>query len=306
MEEVYAMLIIRPWLRPNDTAQVQRLASRLWPRASHPGGLGWEATSDQLPDETVIALRDGRVVGWAGLDDGFITVQSDQTDDECASSLLSWAIDTAGRGALSVGVFDGDELLLRAVINEGFTPDPGSEMLGMFHAADHVVASLPTGYRIRSTQAKEKVERVTVHRDAWRPATLAWPDDDELVKNIPLDATSRFTSEQFDEVQKAWLYDERLDLVVEAPDGTLAACCTVWWDPAIGVAEVEPLGVVPAHRRLGLAGALVTEARNQIALRGGKTVFINTWITESYPAPAQTYLTVGFQIKRRGQIYKRA
>ncbi|MGH9106102.1 MAG: GNAT family N-acetyltransferase [Acidimicrobiales bacterium] len=109
----------------------------------------------------------------------------------------------------------------------------------------------------------------------------------------------------YDHVRSTWLYDPSLDLVVQAPDASLAACCIVWWDPAIGVAEIEPLGVVPAHRRLGLAGALCIEAAAQVGARGGHTVYINSSPDPAYPAPNATYAAVGFELVERGRAFRR-
>jgi GNAT superfamily N-acetyltransferase len=101
------------------------------------------------------------------------------------------------------------------------------------------------------------------------------------------------------------LYEQDLDLVVEAPDGTLAACCIAWWDPAAGCAEIEPLGVAPDHRRRGLATAMCKEVAARVAALGGNQVFINTGPRPDYPAPAATYLAAGFEVVGRGHIYHR-
>jgi GNAT superfamily N-acetyltransferase len=144
--------------------------------------------------------------------------------------------------------------------------------------------------------------RVECHREAWRPSAM--PLSAEALANIPPEATSRFTMDFYDRVRSTWLYDQSLDLVVEAPDGTLAACCIVWWDPATGVAEIEPLGVVPAHRRLGLAGALCMEAAGRVDARGGHTVYINSSPDPAYLAPSATYAAAGFQLVERGGAFR--
>ena len=112
------------------------------------------------------------------------------------------------------------------------------------------VGYYPEGYRIRCMRIGEEAARVGVHRRAWRPASLPWPPEVD-VSGISPAATSRFTAEHFQLLRRTWLYRQDLDLVVEAPDGALAGCCTVWWDPKVGCAEVEPLGVVPRYRRKG-------------------------------------------------------
>jgi GNAT superfamily N-acetyltransferase len=191
-----------------------------------------------------------------------------------------------------------------AVTAAGFARLPGAEpVAGMFRAASPAGPARPAGYRIRGVRAGELDARVEAHRAAWRPATLPWPAD--VLPTVSPEATSRFTMSHYEQVRRTWLYDQDLDLVVEAPDGTLAACCIAWWDPAAGCAEIEPLGVVPDHRRRGLATAMCWEVAARVAALGGNQVFINTSPRPDYPAPAQTYLAAGFEVVSRGHLYRR-
>lgn len=292
------MVSLRGWQGSADTTVVQQLVSRLWPYSSHPGGLGWEAATDQLPSETILA-EDGGILGWAGATSGELLVQA---RPEAARPLLDWAMTTAEGSDLVIPVFDGDEVLRSLVIEAGFQrAGRAAPLVGMFRAATPEFPQLPAGYRIRGTHSAEAAERVAVHRAAWRPMTLPWAEG--VARTVSPDATSSFTAAHFESLRRTWLYDQELDLVVEAPDGSLAGCCTVWWDPAIGCAEIEPLGVVPEHRRKGLAGALCLEACAQIAARGGDRVFINTGPRADYPAPAATYASVGFVATARAHFY---
>lgn len=294
---------LHTWNKAKDITSVQQLVSRLWPRSTHPGGLGWEAASDQLPQDTMLAKRDGEVVGWAGVTGGELIVQA---EPNATSALLEWAVGVAQNTALRIAVFDGDEVLRTLVLEAGFIKPLSDEpLVGMFRPATVEEPVLPDGYRIRSMHDGEEAERVAVHRASWHPATLPWPEDDLLAHTISPDTTSRFTAVHFEQVRQTWLYNQKLDLVVEAPDGTLTACCTAWRDPATGCAEIEPLGVIPEHRRKGLASALCMEVCTQVARQGGDQVFINTWPRDDYPAPAATYLTIGFVVTRRGSVYHR-
>ena len=48
-----------------------------------------------------------------------------------------------------------------------------------------------------------------------------------------------------------------------APDGAIAAFCTVWFDDVTRSACLEPVATVPAHRRRGLGRAVATEGLRQ-------------------------------------------
>src|SRR4029077_12028659 len=73
---------VRPWEGPAGTTAMQQLASRLWPRGPHPGGVGWDAAVEQLPDETALAVIGRRVAGRAGLSGGDLVVQADPASAE--------------------------------------------------------------------------------------------------------------------------------------------------------------------------------------------------------------------------------
>ncbi len=288
---------------------MQQLASRLWPRGRHAGGLGWEAAISQLPPATVLAGQDGLagrdgLAGWAGLAPGELVLQVDPARPEAARALIEWALQAAGTQELAVAVFDGDEVVRSAVTAAGFVRQPeAGPVTGMFRDVAAAAAVLPPGYQVRAVRDGELGARVAAHRAAWRPATLPWPG--EVPPAASPEATSRFTAAHYEQVRRTWLYDQGRDLVAEAPDGSLAGCCIAWWDPAARCAEIEPLGVLPEHRRMGLATAMCMQVAAQVAALGGNRVFINTGPTPGYPAPAATYLTAGFEVVSRGHAYRR-
>ena len=154
---------------------------------------------------------------------------------------------------LSIDVYDGDTTLAPALRRAGFEPRSGARVFGMFRTAQGVQASSPAGYTIRATRADELDSRVAVHRAAWKPAAQPWADG----RVVDPQAESPFNAAEYEAVRNTWLYAPDFDLVAEGPDHALAGCCIAWFDPAIGVAEIEPLGVVPEHRRTGLAVAHV-------------------------------------------------
>ncbi|WP_017614904.1 GNAT family N-acetyltransferase [Nocardiopsis salina] len=309
------MIELRPWNHPDDTPRLQDLAERLWPLARHPGGIGWEAATRQRRAHTRLAERDGTLVAWAEIEDSEIEIYGAHHAPDAGEALLAWALEiveptepttpdpTAASGQSNsdrteptrLRVGHGDEVLASLARRAGFAPDPtGFPWHGLFRSADRAEGpTWPEGYRVRSVRDDEAEARVQVHRAAWHPPSIPYPP--ERAARVSPDAKSRFCTEFYEDMRRNPMYDPALDLLVEAPDASLAAHCTVWWSPALGVAEVEPLGVVPEHRRRGLGGTLALEACARVRDLGGHEVFINGEYVEVYPLPTQVYTSVGYR-----------
>jgi mycothiol synthase len=63
---------------------------------------------------------------------------------------------------------------------------------------------------------------------------------------------------------EAGFYNDELDLVAEASDGSFAAFVTVRIDPLTKMAELEPVGTHPDHTRKGLAKAVCAEGIRRV------------------------------------------
>lgn len=66
------------------------------------------------------------------------------------------------------------------------------------------------------------------------------------------------------DVQRCPMYRRDLDLVVVAPDGELAAFCTVWFDDVTRTGMFEPVGTAPKHQKKGLGKAIMTEGLRRL------------------------------------------
>jgi mycothiol synthase len=75
-------------------------------------------------------------------------------------------------------------------------------------------------------------------------------------------------------IQTAPLYRRDLDLVAVAPDGAIAAFCTIWFDDVTRSAYFEPVATVPAHQRRGLGKALLTEGLHRLQRMGARRAFV--------------------------------
>ena len=102
---------------------------------------------------------------------------------------------------------------------------------------------------------------------------------------------------------EAGFYNDELDLVVEAPDGSFAAFVTVRIDPLTKMAELEPVGTHPNHRGKGLAKALCAEGIRRVQKYNPTCIVIlGAAPTEG---AARLYHTLGFE-KEDVHIWKKA
>lgn len=88
-------------------------------------------------------------------------------------------------------------------------------------------------------------------------------------------------------------YRPELDLVISAPDGSLAGFCVGWFDPDRRVAQIEPIGVHPRFHRHGLARTLLLTMLHRFKAHGATSAFIEPFLDN---APIhRTSEAVGFQ-----------
>lgn len=80
--------------------------------------------------------------------------------------------------------------------------------------------------------------------------------------------------EWYHHIQSAPLYRRDLDMVAVASDGTIASFCTIWFDDVTRTAYFEPVATVPAHRRHGLARAVMLEGLRRLQRMGCKLALV--------------------------------
>ncbi|RIJ53092.1 GNAT family N-acetyltransferase [Clavibacter lycopersici] len=277
--------------------------SAWFPASTHPGGFAWEAATGQLP-ERIAVVRDaaGALIGWAACSEDDARLECAPGDDGTTDLLAAWLLDAAGDARVSVAVHRGQERLRGILSARGFV-DEAVPLAGLRHAARHTGARPPEGYRIRPVEEGEEQAKVDAHRRAWKPVEL--PFTDGSGDGIDPAAESRFDADGYAAMRAAAVYRRELDLVIEAPDGSLAGTCTAWLDPASGWAELEPLGIVPAHRRRGLAQILALDVCRRVRELGGSDVFINASPLPYYRAPWDAYVAAGFAPLDRGARMRR-
>ena len=249
---------------PRHTASVMDLPYRLASAALHgtpiPNACRW--------------LDGGELVGWCAWQPAWSELDYAVHPDHSASlgpEILAWAtvrVEAAARldrdlTAWWVGCRPDDATRTRHLEAAGFVREPWKKARFESSLVDHVpTPTVPAGFTIRPIQGESEVEAyVTAHRAAfgsarmtvqWRRRTLAMPG-----------------------------HSPDLDLVAEAPGGAVAGFAVLWLG-RIGLggdleAQVEPVGVRPEFRGLGLARALLLEGMRRARAAGARRANVEAY-----------------------------
>ncbi len=263
---------------------MQRAASALWAPGSwwHPGGLAWQRRSIEA---SPVLLLDG---GWGWVSEGR-HLDALVADLGVADEVVAWFLSVADGDVLTADA--AAPHLAEALRRNGFRPDETAPFnVDMRRAATGVRVPVPAGYALRAFAPGDEDAYVACHRAAWDPHRLPWRDPPPL----PPGAASTFDRATLDEVRATAPYRDDLVVVAVAEDGRFAACCIAWLDAGTGVAEIEPLGVVPEHRGRGLGRAVTLDATRRAGLAGAAEVTIHPRGDDAYPAARRLYASCGF------------
>lgn len=104
----------------------------------------------------------------------------------------------------------------------------------------------------------------------------------------PMIARNGETIEQ--RLQQCSLYDPTLDLAVEDSDGNVAGYANFWFDDTTLVGVLEPMRVLDAYQRRGLARVLLTNGLDRLARKGARRLKVGF----TTAAAGSLYLGAGF------------
>jgi ribosomal protein S18 acetylase RimI-like enzyme len=309
------MLASRPAATLNDLRAAGDVLTRAWnagsPRVSAlRGDLAWwyaQAWPAELGDRLRLWQADGETVAWGWFDgDGLdyaIWCGDERADEVVERTILSFAIEAAtarasrgdGNGVVEAWATDDDHRARALLAELGFerlsgAPAPGHHnRLSQFQRTvghDSPIADrpLPEGYRLRSLAGAGEIDmRVAAHRAAFAP--------------------SKMRSEKYERL--LGLPDYRLedDLVVDAPDGSIASFAMAWWDPIARVGEFEPVGTDPRHQRRGLSAALLCHGLRRYRELGANLVQV--FSDADNAASEALYQSVGFSRRAFHDLFRR-
>lgn len=292
------MITRRPGRDFDDLRLAESILSRAWIDkapfvASHPGDLEWWfalAAPDDLGDHLRLWAEDGGPIAWSWVrgDQVHWEIRADDrsTATEALVAILRDAI-AERDGAIHAWAPEDDPVTLEILGFLGFRPtaDRLSQFQRRVDGGTRIpVAEPPDGYRIRHLSGPAEVSaRTDLHRAAF--------------------AHSGMTVEQYARLTTLPHYRYEDDLVIEAPDGSLAAFAMAWWDPIARVGEFEPVGTHPVHQRRGLGRALLDHGLRRFRDIGAGDVQVYSHADEA--ASEGLYLAVGFQRRRYRRRFER-
>jgi ribosomal protein S18 acetylase RimI-like enzyme len=238
---------------------------RIWERAGRvvawgwfnpPGGLDW-FVGDGFSAEDETAIR-GEILEW------FVERarhhRATSPDETGPIELETWGIEGSSEEAVlrHRGWLGTEKALSQYVQPLDVDLDP---------------PRVPDGYTLRHVRGPDDVPaRVEAHRAAFAP--------------------SRMTAEKYALLPGLDHYRFEHDLVLEAPDGSIAAFAICWLDPVGSIAEFEPVGTHPDHQRRGLGRAIMRAGLRLMREAGIRDALVFSFASNA--ASEALYRSAGF------------
>ncbi len=183
------------------------------------------------------------------------------------NDMLAWAEQNwAVEGELAVSGWEWDEVRNAVLRARGYVDEKIQSYLRVYDVRKpRAPARLPEGFSFNTYAGHPDAQaRVGIEKAVW---------DNPFLDLSWLEAKSTAPDYQWD-----W------DLLILSPQKQVVGFSLVWVDWANRLAEIEPLGVHPEFRRMGLARALVAETLSRLRERGVDTLYIQSDPDPNYAA----------------------
>ncbi|MBU0492881.1 MAG: GNAT family N-acetyltransferase [Chloroflexi bacterium] len=231
---------------------------------------GIENLGDGRLEEDVFLweLADGQiaaVLNREGPGDAFLQMHPDHRTPELEEEMLIVAEGRLavpgddGRRRLHVWANEHDDARHNILMRRGYAKGewPDAQERQRQRSLDRPIPEAPPapGYTVRSLGDVDELPARSWL--SWRAFHPDAPDEDydggDWYRNI----------------QRAPLYRRDLDIVAVAPNGELAAFCTIWYDDVTRTGYFEPVGTEPTHQQRGLGKTVMCEAMRRLQRLGG-------------------------------------
>lgn len=293
-------MTIRARLYQNETdyAQMRTLVQRLT-RLEKPatycmlGDLDWWRFTDSNIYEAKLWFDDQKLVGIAWPNDEQVDVMLEPNYAYLLAEMTSWAEQKRRESST-------EEPL--SIIGWAYEHDKTRQavlaQLGYHQTETHLVtycrdltstigeAVLPEGYSCRPFAGESEIEeRVALHRNAFAPSKMSVARQ-RAVMSSPT-------------------YQLDLDLLVIAPDQSMAAFCIIWYDEINGLGTFEPVGCHADHRQKGLTKALLLEGFQRLKALTATAAWVTAAAETKNAAANRLYASAGFQVAGRNYRWEK-
>ncbi|RPI82824.1 MAG: N-acetyltransferase [Chloroflexi bacterium] len=270
----------------------------------HTGDIRWwyfyRIPGDDLFGSTYLWDGPDGLDGWAAFSSGWsafdIYVQPGLRGSDKAEEMVRWAIEKAERCARQqneasfefIWVAEEDAWLRETLEKNGMLCS--QEWMAVFEQSlEGLIPEpvLPEGFHVRGTAGEAEVETRA------RAQYLAFESSMPFERYV----------ERFRSFMRSPVYNPKLDLVVEAPDGRAAAFCICWLDPVNRVGYFEPVGTAPDFQQKGLGKAVIREGLCRMKASGMLSAAVCSYGGND-PA-INLYTSSGFLFVRRRLTYRK-
>ncbi|HSZ45723.1 MAG TPA: GNAT family N-acetyltransferase [Streptosporangiaceae bacterium] len=212
----------------------------------------------------------------------YLAYQAHPDSAELVDDVIDWYDRVAAGLERTVSPTIADGSALKRWETHGYQTDPASlgdtgswTQLNERDLTEVERPALPAGFRFRTAGEAGPEAAVRAHLDAWAPST--------------------YTAQGYEGVRRMAAYRGDLHVLVEAPDGTMAASAIMWLDEANETAQLEPVGTHPGYRRLGLGRAMLLHGMHLARDAGATQMTVVCLGASGHPAARGLYYSVGFR-----------
>jgi ribosomal protein S18 acetylase RimI-like enzyme len=258
---------------------------RLWVSAGELVAWGWV----YLPHQ--VHKSDGSVTDVTG---AYLLYQVDPGHAGRVDEVIGWYDSVAAGLERTVRPSAADEFALRRWAAHGYQTDHASlgddgtwTQLNERDLTDLERPALPSGFRFRTASEAGPAAAVQAHLDAWAP--------------------SSYSAAAYEGVRRTASYRGDLHVLVEAPDGTMAASAIMWLDEMNKTAEFEPVGTHPGYLRRGLGRAMLLHGMRLARAAGATQMTVASAGGPARPQGRELYYSLGFrELSRDAPLIKAA
>jgi mycothiol synthase len=265
-------------------------------RNDYPGRADLEEAfaSVTAPKNARLWFADGRLIAWAYVDgyNNLLWEWDQQYTEQLGGEVVRWGEQCARRNlsnreeaALYAHCRDSDIERMDFLKQHGFIP-LGDTTLTLIRSLSESIPTpvLPGGFLLRPLFGKQEAEAVAaMHRAAF--------------------GTDHMTTENRLIIMGTSGYDRSLDLVVIAPDGSIAANCICSVSPQEKMGFTDPVAAHPSFQGIGLVRALLLTGMQLLKERGMLNARLGT--SGSNARMQRSAESVGFKVEYKTIWFKR-